>query len=127
MYTAQEQQRMERVIAAFRKYIDGNEVFDICNSKKIGYFHMYIGKKHGPIYPPKRIEGVDALLDRLFLEVSEDVRELKLTGEYNDDRELFPIEIEETRSRLLAILNTLEEDKEYCIARMEHFLEHEKD
>ena len=127
MYTAQEKQRMERVLAAFGEYIEGNDWFDICYSPKIGYFLILIDKKYGLICPPTVIEGFDTLLTELFFHVGHDVRDLDLTGEYHDDIELFPIEIEETRRRLLAILSTMDEDREYCIARMEHYLEHVND
>lgn len=127
MYTAEEKQRMERVLAAFGACIDEDKEYDICYSKKIGYFRFFIDKKYGHIYAPKIIEGFDALLDELFFEVSDDVRELDLTGEFHDDIELFPVEITETRRRLLLILNTLDEDKEYSIDRMEYYLEHVND
>ena len=127
MYTAEEKQKMERVLAAFGEYIDGHDSFDICYSKKVGYFSFIIYEKTGEMYPPKQLAGAAELLDELFFHVSEDVRELDLTGGYHDDIDLFPLEIAETRRRLLAILNTLEDDREYCIARMEHYLQHVND
>ncbi len=129
MYTAEEKQRMERVLAGFGKYIEADKNFDICYSNKLGYLFVSINSKAEVKYTVKQIEGLDDLLYKLFYQLSEEVRYKNSTGKYHDDIDLFPEEI--VVVRLLAmnyIYNIdLKEDVVYCLNRLEHYLEHVND
>ena len=45
---------------------------------------------------------------------------------YHDDIDLFPGEIVESR-RIEPILNSMTDDREYCLERMEYYFEHVND
>ena len=114
-YTAEEKSRMDYLLTTFGEYIRGNKEFDIVYSEKQGYLSLVINTNHGIIGDISPMKDFDALLEELFIQISNDVRSLKMVG-YHDDIDLFPEEIVETRHRLEPILNTTTQDREYCLA-----------
>lgn len=129
MYTPQEKQRIDRVLAAFGKYIEADKNFDICYSNKLGYLFISINEKTGVVYAPKQIADLDELLYELFYQISEEVRYKNITGEYHDDIDLFLEEIVVVRMLAMTYIYNIEqiEDREYCLNRLEHYLEHVND
>ena len=123
-YSAEEKSRMDYLFATFGDYIRGNKTFDIVYSEKLGYLIIDIHK--GEIEEVGQLEDYDALLKELFFQISSDVRSLKMIG-YHDDIDLFPEEIVEVRRRVVPILNTMTLDREYCLAALDHYLEHVND
>lgn len=124
VYTAEEKRRMDYLFATFSEYIRGNNSFDILFSEKLGYLSMVLNK--GRIEDVEQLRDFNALLNEMFFQVSNDVRALKMVG-YHDDIDLFPEEIVETRRRLKPILNTMTQDREYCLERLDYYLEHVND
>ena len=124
IFTAEEKKRIDNVMAAFGDYIREHEDFDIVYSDKVGYFRIWVPQM--TYEAPKPLNNVDALLEELFFQISGDVWKLKLVG-YHDDIELFPEEIVEVRRRAEAILNTMTQDREYCLAKLDYYLEHVND
>ena len=123
-YSAEEKSRMDYLFATFGDYIRGNKTFDIVYSEKLGYLSIDIHK--GEIEEVGQLEDFDALLEEMFFEISNDVRSLKMIG-YHDDIDLFPEEIVEVRRRVVPILNTMTQDREYCLAALDYYLEHVND
>ena len=123
-YTAEEKSRMDYLVDVFGEYIRGNKTFDIVYSDKLGYLTIDI--QRGTIETAGELKDYDALLKELFFQISSDVRSLKMIG-YHDDIDLFPEEIIEVRRRAVPILNTMTQDREYCLAALDYYLEHVND
>ena len=123
-YTAEEKSRMDYLVEVFGEYILENKTFDIVYSEKLGFLTIDIHK--GEIEEVGQLKDYDALLEELFFEISNDVRSLNMIG-YHDDIDLFPEEIVEVRRRVVPILNTMSQDREYCLAALDHYLEHVND
>ena len=126
IYAAEEKSRIDCLLNVFGEYIRSNKEFDIVYSEKLGYLSLVINTKHGIIEDVSPLKDFDALLEEMFLQISNDVRALKMVG-YHDDIDLFPEEIAETRRRAEVILNTMSQDREYCLAKLDHYLEHVND
>ena len=126
IYTAEEKSRMDYLLTTFGEYIRSNKEFDIAYSEKLGYLSLVINTKHGIIEDVSPLKDFDALLEEMFLQIGNDVLALKMAG-YHDDIELFPEEIVEVRRRVEAILNTMSQDREYCLAKLDYYLEHVND
>ena len=124
IYTAEEKSRMDYLLATFGDYIRGNKRVDVVSSDKLGYIVMNIDKDEVQVLV--QIKTYDALLDNMFNQISDDVLALKLVG-YHDDIELFPEEMVEVRRRAEPILNTMTQDREYCLAALDYYLEHVND
>ena len=125
-YAAEEKSRIDYLLNVFGEYIRSAKEFDIVYSEKLGYLSLVINTKHGIIEDVSPLKDFDALLEEMFLQISNDVRALKMVG-YHDDIDLFPEEIAETRRRAEAILNTMSQDREYCLAKLDYYLEHVND
>ena len=126
VYTAEEKSRMDYLLNTFGDYIRSNKEFDIAYSEKLGYLSLVINTKHGIIEDVSPLKDFDALLEELFLQIGNDVLALKMAG-YHDDIELFPVEMVEFRRRVEPILNTMSQDREYCLAKLDYYLEHVND
>lgn len=126
VYTAEEKSRMDFLLATFGDYIRSNREFDIVYSEKLGYLSLVINTKHGIIEDARPMKDFDALLEEMFLQISNDVLALKMVG-YHDDIELFPEEMVELRCRVEPILNTMSQDREHCLAKLDYYLEHVND
>ncbi len=123
-YTAEEKNRMDYLVDVFGEYIRGNKTFDIVYSEKMGYLTIDI--QRGTIETVGELKDYDALLKELFFQISNDVRSLNMIG-YHDDIDLFPEEIIEVRRRVVPILDTMIQDREYCLAALDYYLEHVND
>ena len=124
IYTAEEKKRIDGLKETFSDYIRSNKDFEIVYSEKFGYLSMYIYK--GVPEGFKLLESFDAFLEEMFHNISSDVRALNMVG-YHDDIDLFPEEIVVTRQRAEKILNTMSQDREYCLERLDYYLEHVND
>ena len=124
IYTAEEKKRIDNVLETFGDYIRQHEEFDIVYSDKSGYFRICV--KDMTVEAPYPIDSIETLLNELFLQISSDVRALNMVG-YHDDIDLFPEEIIVTRQRVTEILNTMSHDREYCLERLDYYLEHVND
>jgi hypothetical protein len=126
VYTAEEKSRMDYLLTIFGDYIRSNKEFDIVYSEKLGYLSLVINTKTGIIEDVSPLKDFDALLKEMFFQISNDVLALKMVG-YHDDIELFPEEIVEVHRRVEPILNTMTQDREYCLAKLDYYLEHVND
>ena len=126
VYTAEEKSRMDYLLNTFGDYVSDNKEFDLAYSEKLGYLALVINPKSGIIEDIAPLKDFDALLEEMFLQIGNDVLALKMGG-YHDDIELFPEEIVEVRRRAESILNTMSQDREYCLAKLDYYLEHVND
>ena len=124
VYTAEEKLRMDYLFEVFRDVIRDSKQFDIAYTDKAGYFitDLYKGKAQSI----RQIEGYDDLFLELVFQISETVRNLNLVG-YHDDIDLFPEEIALVRHCMEGILNAMTQDREYCLAKLDYYLEHVND
>ena len=110
-YSAKTKQKFENILKAFESYIDSQNNFDIVFSKKIGYMRIYT--KYPEDLGLRRLHTPEAMLDALFNEIVSDVvyspENLK---KEHDDCDLTEYEKNESRRRIAAILETME-DGEY--------------
>ena len=119
-YSSEEKSKMDAIMGVFSTYIKEHYYFDILYSEKCGYIYIAVDEDDVPC---EIFEDSSALLNRLFMEVSSDVRELKLEGDHTTT-DLYPQEIAETRNRLEKYFESLEPElKEFCLEEMECFLE----
>lgn len=106
IYTQQEKQKMNRLLEAFRDYVDHSPYFDILYSKKAGFLRVCIGEGADAVYFP--IGGFEEMLIMFIDHLLQDAEE---HGENRPDK---------IRSLLVPILNPFGED---ALAVMEQRLE----
>ncbi len=121
IYTQEETRRFQSLLTAFEGFISANKYFDILYSSKRGYIHALLEKD---IVDATYIRDSDELFDWLLTEVTHDVRDLFLCGEH-DDVDLFPEEIQESRTRLSSYIALLPDDLQpYFTEQMEYYFAH---
>ena len=121
IYTEEEKKRIKNILLAFKAYIDENDVIDVVYSKKVGFIWIGAGecaKETCPVI----IEGANVLLRLLFVEIECDIwkekglKDLALDKFTQDD-------IAEIRCRVEHYIKPMTENKEYCQAYLDFFLE----
>lgn len=112
-----EQQKMAAVDRVFREYIDKHPYFDIFYSKKFGA--VYANKEGGF----QQFATADKLAERIFDEMFNDVRELKLGGDHMTPA-MRPAEEEELRKRLFPLIERMD-DKDHYHALYAEYVEYE--
>lgn len=121
IYTQEETRRFQSLLTAFEGFISANKYFDILYSAKRGYIHALLEKD---IVDATYIRDSDELFEWLLTEVTHDVRDLFLCGEH-DDVDLFPEEIQESRTRLHPYIALLPDDLQpYFTEQMEYYFAH---
>ena len=121
IYTQEETRRFTSLLTAFEGFISASKYFDILYSAKRGYIHALLEKD---IVDATYIRDSDELFEWLLTEVTHDVRDLFLCGEH-DDVDLFPEEIQESRTRLRPYIALLPDDLQpYFTEQMEYYFAH---
>lgn len=120
VYTLEEKRKMDVLYSTLADYIKNQPDFDWVYSDKLGYLEINYGTPT-EIHSADHIKNRDAMLECFFFVVSFEVRALHLEGT-QEDFILSATEIEEIRRRVEPILDTLPEDKEYCIGAFNMFL-----
>lgn len=120
IYSPEEKQRLDNILEAFYDYISNHTFFDIVYSDKIGYFRIQVQDPDGEGLVV--IHSVDKLLDILFNEVINDIRFDKKSEEHYFAK-LSEDEMEKARCRIAKILETLDEDVDYCLDFMDTYLD----
>lgn len=127
IYTTDEKQKLDTILAAFHSYIQAHTEFDILYSEKIGYVRM-------SVEAPEEAEGLivigsaEELLDVLFNEVTNDVL-LASGGKQYDSPELSEDDAEEVRRRIAEIVRTIgsEADADEYLDLLDEYLENYPD
>lgn len=107
VYTSEMKQKLDSILKAFEKYIDGQGYFDILYSKKVGYLWIVVDPPGGA--GAEQLDTPERMLDVLFNEVINDViNSSENKTHIPDARTLTPWEEAESRRQLTSILEQVE-------------------
>ena len=105
--------KLEAILKAFADYIRDNDSFDIVYSEKIGYVKLQV--PHPDKEVPEVMATPEILLDALFLEIVNEVV-FSPDNPWHDGLTMTEYEETESRRRITAILETMEDgDKACCL------------
>lgn len=107
IYTEEVRKKLDNILKAFEKYIDGQNYFDILYSQKVGYLWIVVDPPGGA--GAEQLDTPERMLDVLFNEIINDViNSPENTTHIPDARTLTEWEETEIRHRITAILNRIE-------------------
>ena len=121
IYTENEKHRMDSILKAFSDFIREQSYFDIVYSEKVGYIKILAGLCE--IMPADVRESAEELMEALVHEVTNEV--VYSPNNHRHDREslcLFEHEEAESRRRLTAIVETMEEERDYWMKFIDRYL-----
>jgi len=119
IYTEDIKRKMDNILKAFENHIDEQDYFDIVYSKKVGY--IWIVVDHLDCGVPEQLDTPEKMMDALFNDVINDVALSPNTPASFSDT-LTEYEKEESRRRIAAILESLGDNKEECLAYLDSYL-----
>lgn len=113
--TAEEKNKIDKILDVFQDYIDMHPQFDIFYSKKFGYIHWDID---GYL---TQFETADEIMECLIREIYMDVRNLELEGEHVD---IYMTSLEEIvlRNRVVPFMEKLGPNTHY-LALLNNYIE----
>ena len=121
MYTEDVRKKLDMILKAFEDYIDGQDYFDIVYSKKIGYV-MILAQNPGEA-GAEALDTPEKMLDVLFNEIINDViASPKNTTHIPDSNTLTEYEKTESRRRIVAILETVEDGRDDYLKFLDSYL-----
>ena len=107
IYTEETRKKLESILKAFEKYIDGQDYFDILYSKKVGYLWVVVNPPGGA--GAEQLDTPKRMLDVIFNEVINDViNSPENRSHIPEARTLTGWEEAESRRQLTAILEQIE-------------------
>ena len=119
LYTTETLSQMQTILNVFQEYTSTSPYFDIFFTPKKGYVFLRIERD---VLEVEKIDNADELFEKFLFEITSDVRDLFLCGEHTPVA-LFPLEIEESRKRLLPYIEKLPEALQpYYTDLMEQYL-----
>ena len=107
IYTEETRKKLESILKAFEKYIDGQNYFDIVYSKKVGYVWIVVDEPGAA--GAEHLETPEAMLDNLFNDIINDIVAPRSTTHLNETRTMTENEEAECRRRVTAILEQIED------------------
>ena len=112
---------IDRIFKAFQHYIQEQNYFDIVYSEKIGYVWLLVDQPSDAVADV--LDSPEAMLDSLFNDIINDVV-FSPGNPYHIPNSLILSEYEETESRrrITAILETMGDDKDFCLDYLEKYL-----
>ena len=125
IYTEETRKKLESILKAFEKYIDGQNYFDIVYSKKIGYVWIVVDEPGAA--GAEQLDTPEALLDNLFNEIINDVAAPRESTHLNETHALTENEEAECRRRITAILEKIEGDKAEYLEYLDEYIEDYQD
>ncbi|MDE7245923.1 MAG: hypothetical protein K2O18_18375 [Oscillospiraceae bacterium] len=121
MYTEVVKKKLDTILNAFEDYIDGQDYFDIVYSKKIGYV-MILVQNPGEA-GAEALDTPEKMLDVLFNEIINDVIvSPENTTHIPDSNTLTEYEKTESRRRISAILETIEDGRDDYLNFLDSYL-----
>ena len=121
MYTKEVKEKLDMILKAFEGYIDSQDYFDIVYSKKIGYV-MILAQNPGEA-GAEALDTPEKMLDVLFNEIINDViASPENTTHIPDSNTLTEYEKTESRRRIAAILETMEDGKDDYLNFLDSYL-----
>lgn len=116
-YTEDVKQKLDSILKAFADYIDNQDYFDIVYSKKLGY--VMIPAQYPDEAGIEVLDTPEKMLDALFNDIIDDVIASPENKTHTaDSSKLTEWEKTESRRRIAAILETMEDKDAYL-----HFLD----
>lgn len=121
VYSKERGQMIDRIFKAFQHYIQEQNYFDIVYSEKIGYVWLLVDQPSDAVADV--LDSPEAMLDSLFNDIITDVV-FSPSNPYHIPNSLILSEYEETESRrrITAILETMGDDKDFCLDYLEKYL-----
>ena len=121
VYSKERGQMIDRIFKAFQHYIQEQNYFDIVYSEKIGYVWLLVDQPSDAVADV--LDSPEAMLDSLFNDIITDVV-ISPSNPYHIPNSLILSEYEETESRrrITAILETMGDDKDFCLDYLEKYL-----
>ena len=121
MYTKEVKEKLDMILKAFEGYIDSQDYFDIVYSKKIGYV-MILAQNPGEA-GAEALDTPEKMLDILFNEIINDViASPENTTHIPDSNTLTEYEKTESRRRIAAILETMEDGRDDYLKFLDSYL-----
>ena len=121
MYTEEVRKKLDMILKAFEGYIDSQDYFDIVYSKKIGYV-MILAQNPGEA-GAEALDTPEKMLDVLFNEIINDViASPENTTHIPDSNTLTEYEKTESRRRIAAILETMEDSRDDYLKFLDSYL-----
>ena len=121
MYTKEVKEKLDTILKAFEGYIDGQDYFDIVYSKKIGYV-MILAQNPGEA-GAEALDTPEKMLDVLFNEIINDmIASPENTTHIPDSNTLTEYEKTESRRRIAAILETMEDSRDDYLKFLDSYL-----
>lgn len=112
IYTSDDKRTLDNILKAFAGYIREQDTFDVVYSDKIGYVSLQVHYPSAGV--PEVMNTPETLLDALFTEIINDVVFSPDNPQQNhDDPALTGYEKTESRRRITAILETMEDEARY--------------
>ena len=122
IYTDDVRKKLDAILKAFENYIDGQNYFDIVYSKKIGYV-MILTQDPGKA-GAEALDTPEKMLDVLFNEIINDViASPENTTHIPDSNTLTEYEKNESRRRIAAILETVEDGRDDYLQFLDSYLQ----
>lgn len=120
IYTKVVQKKMENILKAFEKHIDGQNYFDIVYSKKIGYVWIVIDPPGGA--GAEQLDSPETMLDNLFNDIINDVIAPRESTSLTESHTLTASEEAEVRRRIATTLETIEDDADEYLAYLDNYI-----
>lgn len=121
MYTEDVRRKLDSILKAFGDYIDSQDYFDIVYSKKIGYV-MILAQNPGEA-GAEALDTPERMLDVLFNEIINDViNSPENKTHIADSNQLTEWEENESRRRIAAILEAMEDDRDDYLKFLDSYL-----
>ena len=124
-YTEDEKHKIENILKAFTGFIREQDYFDIVYSEKIGY--VYLLTQERGIDPVTELRTSQETIDTLFRQVVGEVMFGPGNQHMGQADGMSEYEVSESRRRLTAIVETMEEDRDDWLAYIDEYLEDYQD
>ena len=108
IYTEEMREKLDAILKAFEGYIGGQKSFDIVYSEKAGYIYILVDPLHAGC--AEQLDTPKKMLHALFTEfIGDVVLSPENTSHISDTHALTEWEEAESRRRITAILQTIED------------------
>ncbi len=120
IYTENVRNKLDAILKAFEKYIDGQSYFDIVYSKKIGYVWIVVDEPGAA--GAELLDTPEAMLDSLFNDIINDVVAPRESTSLTEAHALTESEEADCRRRIAAILRTIEDGADEYLDYLDSYL-----
>lgn len=122
VYAPEEKLKMDRLMEIFADYVAASDEIDIAYTDKTGFVQLVIAENSDYFFFP--IQGYDDMLQLFFYHILCDEVELALKRDPDLRNQTMDYSI--PYERLRAILDTMDEDRDYAMDKLEKFIDHWK-